>query len=254
MLALASASTSYTLNSLSSRRATTTAQPQLTMAASNVNWAAAPLAAALAATTIASAANAAEPWAYSTLVNNIETDTVANVVFAENGKVAVAIDPQGADHLVQLFPDAQLDLVHSMSAHKVPFSVQAKPVKGAVETVAGGLGSLVASLAPTVLLFGGLSFLASRSGMGGMPGGPGGPGAMGKSKSTLQLDADTGVTFADVAGCEGSKQELTEIVEFLKNPTKYSKLGAKIPRGAIMEGPPGTGKTLLARAVAGEAG
>merc|ERR1712195_254694 len=90
--------------------------------------------------------------------------------------------------------------------------------------------------------------------MGGMPGGPGGPGAMGSSKSTMVLDADTGVTFADVAGCEGSKQELTEIVEFLKNPTKYSKLGAKIPRGAIMEGPPGTGKTLLARAVAGEAG
>merc|ERR1719195_1719584 len=68
------------------------------------------------------------------------------------------------------------------------------------------------------------------------------------------MDPDTGVTFADVAGCEGSKQELTEIVEFLKNPAKYSALGAKIPRGAVMEGPPGTGKTLLARAVAGEAG
>ena len=254
MLALASASTSYTLNSLSSRRATTTAQPQLTMAASNVNWAAAPLAAALAATTIASAASAAEPWAYSTLVNNIETDAVANVVFAPNGLQAVAIDPQGADHAVQLFPEAQLDLVHSLSAAKVPFAVQPTPTPGAVEIVAGGLGSLVASVAPPLLLFGGLSFLASRSGMGGMPGGPGGPGAMGKSKSTMVLDADTGVTFADVAGCEGSKQELTEIVEFLKNPTKYSKLGAKIPRGAVMEGPPGTGKTLLARAVAGEAG
>jgi len=254
MLALASASTSYTLNSLSSRRAATTAQPQLTMAASNVNWAAAPLAAALAATTIASAASAAEPWAYSTLVNNIETDAVANVVFAPNGLQAVAIDPQGADHAVQLFPEAQLDLVHSLSAAKVPFAVQPTPTPGAVEIVAGGLGSLVASVAPPLLLFGGLSFLASRSGMGGMPGGPGGPGAMGKSKSTMVLDADTGVTFADVAGCEGSKQELTEIVEFLKNPTKYSKLGAKIPRGAIMEGPPGTGKTLLARAVAGEAG
>jgi cell division protease FtsH len=254
MLALASASTSYTLNGLSSRRAATAAQPQLTMAASNTNWAAAPLAAALAATTIASAAHAAEPWAYSTLVTNIETDAVAKVVFAPDGLVAVAIDPQGADHAVQLFPEAQLDLVHSLSAHKTPFAVQPTPTKGAVETIAGGLGSLVASLAPTVLLFGGLSFLASRSGMGGMPGGPGGPGAMGKSKSKIQLDADTGVTFADVAGCEGSKQELTEIVEFLKNPTKYSKLGAKIPRGAIMEGPPGTGKTLLARAVAGEAG
>merc|ERR1719221_367436 len=80
------------------------------------------------------------------------------------------------------------------------------------------------------------------------------PMNIGKSKSKIQMDPNTGVTFADVAGCEASKQELTEIVEFLKNPAKYSALGAKIPRGAIMEGPPGTGKTLLARAVAGEAG
>ena len=254
MLALVSASTSYTLNALSSRRAATTAPPQLTMAESDTNWAALPLAAALAATTISSAAHAAEPWAYSTLVNNIETDSVAKVVFAPDGQVAVAIDPEGADHAVQLFPEAQLELVHSLRAHETPFAVQPKPTKGALETLAGGLGSLLASLAPTVLFLGGLNLLASRGGMGGMPGGMGGPGAIGKSKATVQLDADTGVTFADVAGCEGSKQELTEIVEFLKNPSKYSALGAKIPRGAVMEGPPGTGKTLLARAVAGEAG
>merc|ERR1719362_904951 len=77
---------------------------------------------------------------------------------------------------------------------------------------------------------------------------------LGKSKSKVQMEPNTGVTFDDVAGCEGSKQELAEIVDFLKDPAKYSSLGAKIPRGAIMEGPPGTGKTLLARAVAGEAG
>merc|ERR1719159_610711 len=77
---------------------------------------------------------------------------------------------------------------------------------------------------------------------------------LGKSKSKIEMEPETGVTFKDVAGCEGSKQELMEIVEFLKNPGKYSALGAKIPRGAVMEGPPGTGKTLLARAVAGEAG
>merc|ERR1719506_2761278 len=87
-------------------------------------------------------------------------------------------------------------------------------------------------------------------------GGGGGPGGMnpfnvGKSKSKVQLEPQTGVTFADVAGCDGSKLELNE---FLKNPGKFSALGAKIPSGVIMEGPPGTGKTLLARAVAGEAG
>jgi ATP-dependent Zn protease len=75
-----------------------------------------------------------------------------------------------------------------------------------------------------------------------------------QSKSKVQLEPETGVTFDDVAGCDSSKQELFEVVEFLKNPAKFAKVGAKIPRGVIMEGPPGTGKTLLARAVAGEAG
>merc|ERR1719238_2558285 len=89
--------------------------------------------------------------------------------------------------------------------------------------------------------------------MGG-PGGMGGPMAMGQSKSKIQMEPETGVTFADVAGADGAQLELTEVVDFLKNPSKYSALGAKIPKGAIMEGPPGTGKTLLARAVAGEAG
>merc|ERR1719222_1821490 len=76
----------------------------------------------------------------------------------------------------------------------------------------------------------------------------------GKSRSKIQMEPQTGVTFNDVAGCDGAKQELTEVVDFLKDPSKYSALGAKIPKGCVMEGPPGTGKTLLARAVAGEAG
>merc|ERR1719324_75093 len=89
-------------------------------------------------------------------------------------------------------------------------------------------------------------------GMGG--GGGNNPFSIGKSKSKIQMEPQTGVTFDDVAGADGAKLELTEVVDFLKDPSKYSALGAKIPKGAIMEGPPGTGKTLLARAVAGEAG
>merc|ERR1719197_362244 len=80
------------------------------------------------------------------------------------------------------------------------------------------------------------------------------PMAMGQSKSKIQMEPQTGVTFNDVAGADGAKLELTEVVDFLKEPAKYSALGAKIPKGVIMEGTPGTGKTLLARAVAGEAG
>merc|ERR1719171_1235080 len=92
-----------------------------------------------------------------------------------------------------------------------------------------------------------------------MPGGGGGAGGMnpfnvGKSKAKVQMEPQTGVTFADVAGCDGSKLELVEVVDFLKYPEKFTKVGAKTPRGVLLEGPPGTGKTLLARAVAGEAG
>ena len=89
-------------------------------------------------------------------------------------------------------------------------------------------------------------------------GGAGGPGAqifnIGKSKATLfEKDAKVTVTFADVAGLEEAKEEVMEVVDFLKNPKKYTSLGGKIPKGVLLVGPPGTGKTLLAKAVAGEA-
>merc|ERR1719327_2566641 len=86
-------------------------------------------------------------------------------------------------------------------------------------------------------------------GMGG-----GSPFDVGKSKTKLEMEPNTGVTFGDVAGCDESKRELVEVVDFLKNPGKFTKVGAKAPRGVLLEGPPGTGKTLLARAIAGEAG
>jgi cell division protease FtsH len=82
----------------------------------------------------------------------------------------------------------------------------------------------------------------------------GGQMNFGKSKAQIQMVPDTGVTFDDVAGCDGAKLELMEVVDFLKQPEAYTKNGCKIPRGVILDGPPGTGKTLLAKAVAGEAG
>merc|ERR1719504_571441 len=89
--------------------------------------------------------------------------------------------------------------------------------------------------------------------MGGM-GGPGGPMDFGKTKSKFQEVPDTGVLFEDVAGVQEAKNDFMEVVEFLKRPEKFNKVGAKSPRGVLLEGPPGTGKTLLAKAIAGEAG
>ncbi len=103
------------------------------------------------------------------------------------------------------------------------------------------------------LLFIGFMYLMSRR-MGGGAGGGGGIFNVGKSKATVfDKNNGTNVTFKDVAGLAEAKVEIEEIVEFLKNPQKYTELGAKIPRGALLVGPPGTGKTLLAKAVAGEA-
>jgi len=76
---------------------------------------------------------------------------------------------------------------------------------------------------------------------------------IGKSRAKLIVDKNTGVTYADVAGCDEAKQDLKEVVDFLKKPKEYETLGARVPKGALLVGPPGTGKTLLARAVAGEA-
>ncbi len=110
--------------------------------------------------------------------------------------------------------------------------------------------SLLVSLIPYVII-GIVMFILFRS-LSKMQGGAG--GAFDFAKSTAKLSKSKSVTFKDVAGCDEEKEELVEIIDFLKNPRKYNEIGAKIPKGVLLFGPPGTGKTLLARAVAGEAG
>jgi cell division protease FtsH len=111
------------------------------------------------------------------------------------------------------------------------------------------LTALLSWVLPMLLLVGLWLFIFRR-----MSGGPGGIMSIGKSKARVYVEDETKVTFADVAGVEEAEEELKEIIEFLKNPSKFQVLGGKIPKGVLLVGPPGTGKTLLARAVAGEAG
>jgi len=113
---------------------------------------------------------------------------------------------------------------------------------------AGIMSSLLFSLIPIAVLVGALIYLSRKAG-----GGAGGPGGIGKSKHKVIIKDKNQKTFADVAGIEEAKEEVSEVVDFLKDPQKYTAIGGRIPKGVLLVGPPGTGKTLLAKAVAGEA-
>ncbi len=132
------------------------------------------------------------------------------------------------------------DLVKELGAAKVRYA-------GVIESK--WLSTLLSWIVPAVIFVAIWGLLMKRMG-----GGAGGFLEVGKSKAKVYMEKQTGVSFADVAGVDEAKDELKEIVEFLKNPKAYGKLGARIPKGVLLVGPPGTGKTLLARAVAGEAG
>jgi cell division protease FtsH len=141
---------------------------------------------------------------------------------------------------------AQRDgLANELEAHNV--EVNARPLDEGRSL----WSTLLISFGPTILLVGLMIFIFRRA--ASAAGGAGGLGGLGRSKAKRYDASATRVTFADVAGIDEAEEELAEIVDFLKNPDRYRRLGAAIPKGVLLSGPPGTGKTLLARAVAGEA-
>jgi cell division protease FtsH len=132
------------------------------------------------------------------------------------------------------------DLAGELDKHNVTYSG---------EVTNTWLTDILSWVLPALVFFGLWMFVIRRFGQG-----TGGLMAIGKSRAKIYVETDTRVTFADVAGVDEAKDELKEVVEFLKNPKSYGRLGARVPKGVLLVGPPGTGKTLLARAVAGEAG
>ncbi len=175
---------------------------------------------------------------YSDFVASVDNGQVASVVLdgeqlrykTTSGEDFVTIKPQDA---------AVTDL---LIAKGVPMQAESQEQSG--------FQSFILSLLPFALLIGVWIYFMNRM----QGGGKGGAMGFGKSKAKMLTEKQGLVTFDDVAGIDEAKEELEEIVEFLRNPQKFSRLGGKIPKGALLVGPPGTGKTLLAKAVAGEAG
>lgn len=174
---------------------------------------------------------------YSDFVTDVENGAISNVTL--DGE-QVRFRKGGEDFVTIIPSDAKV--TETLLANKVP--VRAEPQQQS------GFQAFLMTILPVLLLIGVWIFFMNRM----QGGGKGGAMGFGKSKAKMLTEKSGRVTFDDVAGIDEAKEELEEIVEFLRNPQKFSRLGGKIPKGALLEGPPGTGKTLLARAIAGEAG
>ena len=198
--------------------------------------------------------------AYSELVELVEEGKVKSIEFGDTVFTITPVDgftytdddgkryDQNYTLFTTIIPDATEKLITLCDEHGVTYT---KPYQPPVSPI---LTFMVSYILPTVLMVGAfmllMNFIAKKS--GGM-GGIGGIGNVGKANAKVYMEKSTGVTFADVAGQDEAKESLVEIIDFLHNPEKYTAIGAKIPKGALLVGSPGTGKTLLAKAVAGEA-
>ncbi|MEY4531743.1 MAG: hypothetical protein RLZZ156_2464, partial [Deinococcota bacterium] len=186
----------------------------------------------------------------STFLNELRSGGVAEVVLSPNGSARVLTDrkrsTQPDEYRLQVIMDKSLfDALESARANfNTKYSVSRAIPTGDYIMI----GIQVAGVAILIVML--VLLIRSRSGGAG---GDNAGGAMSFGKSRAKQIEKPSTTFKEVAGCDEAKEELSEVVDFLKNPTKYHDIGARIPKGVLLIGPPGSGKTLLARAVAGEA-
>ena len=187
---------------------------------------------------------------YGRFLEYLDAGRVKTVDLYDFGRTAIveAVDPDLNNRTQSLrveLPGSTPELVARLRESGISFDTHPPRNTGAI-------WGLVGNLLFPVLLISGLFFLFRRS--NNAPGGPGQAMNFGKSRARFQMEAKTGVLFDDVAGIQEAKEELQEVVTFLKKPERFTAVGARIPKGVLLVGPPGTGKTLLAKAIAGEAG
>ncbi|MDD6858766.1 ATP-dependent zinc metalloprotease FtsH [Lachnospiraceae bacterium HCP1S3_C3] len=183
---------------------------------------------------------------YDEFLKMIDDDEIESVEFDSSGKIVIS--PKGNEKSYIKFTYWTTQLNDPDIIAKLEKSDNIK-FKGKMDDSSSGMLLIILEyVVPFVLIYVFFMFIMRRMSKGG-----GGIMGVGKSNAKVYVEKETGVTFNDVAGQEEAKESLVEIVDFLHNPGKYSKIGAKLPKGALLVGPPGTGKTLLAKAVAGEA-
>jgi len=187
-----------------------------------------------------------DPLSYSKFLKKIDAGEVTKVVIDPTkhvAKVQLKGQPESDTQEVTLFEqDKNSELISKLNENKVDYEVQPS-VDNSI------LMGVVINLLVIILVITALMMILRRSASG-----PGQAMNFGKSKARFQMEAKTGVLFDDVAGIEEAKEELQEVITFLKKPERFTAVGAKIPKGVLLVGQPGTGKTLLAKAIAGEAG
>ena len=186
---------------------------------------------------------------YGRFLEYLDADRIQSVDLYDGGRTAIVqVRDPDVDRILRSRVDLPLNAPELISQLRdANVRLDSHPVRND-GMIWGFLGNLVFP----VLLIASLFFLFRRS--SNLPGGPGQAMNFGKSRARFQMDAKTGIMFDDVAGIDEAKEELQEVVTFLKQPERFTAVGAKIPKGVLLVGPPGTGKTLLDKAIAGEAG